>query len=89
MTDRLQFRGYPGYQIPAEPLADREIEFDLTRDTLVIGINKTYVLTENTGYTRSQVDQLIQDNFSDIGLQGIQGYQAWKVNRVSLALLDL
>lgn len=66
MADRLQFRGNPGYEIPAVELADREIMFDLTRDTLVIGQNKTYLLTEGTGYTKQEVNDLL-DNIDSGG----------------------
>lgn len=75
MADRLQFRGYPGYEVPAVPLADREIMFDLTKDTLVIGQNKTYLLTEGTGYTRVQIDNLIATGGGTEGPQGIEGPQ--------------
>lgn len=61
MADRLQFRGYGTYYIPGQPLADREIMFDTDLDTLVIGKNKTYVLTEQSGYTRAQVEALLGD----------------------------
>lgn len=71
MADRLQFRGYGTYYIPGQPLADREIMFDTDLDTLVIGKNKTYVLTERSGYTRAQVEDLI--NTIPQGDQGIQG----------------
>ena len=71
MADRLQFRGYGTYFIPGQPLADREIMFDTDLDTLVIGKNKTYVLTERTGYTREQIEGLMGDLVQ--GAQGPQG----------------
>ena len=45
--------------------------FDLDRDTLVLGKNKTYVLTEMTGMTRTQIEERL--NTIPRGDQGIQG----------------
>jgi len=75
MADRLQFRGYKNYEIPGQPLVERELMFDLDRDTLVLGQNKAYVLTEMTGYTRSEVEALIAEGVEGAtqGLDGVQG----------------
>lgn len=73
MADTLKFRGASSSSIPSTTVADREIVFDTTGNRLVLGSAKDYVHTENTAYSKTQVDTLIANNPGPQGPQGPAG----------------
>ena len=73
MADTLKFRGTTSGSIPSTTIEDREIVFDVSQNRLVLGSAKDYVHTEDTAYSKSQVDSLIANNPGPAGPAGPQG----------------
>ena len=73
MADRLQFRGAFSVDLPTTDVVDRELIFDLDRNTLILGSQKSVVLTEDTGYTKTEVDVIIANNPGPQGPPGPKG----------------
>lgn len=75
MPDTLQFRGAASTSISSTTVADREIIFDTTSNRLVLGSAKDYVHTEDSAYSKTEVDNLIANNPGPQGPEGPAGPQ--------------